>query len=387
MKKKILIVLSIVILIIVIALGYAVVIDFKQEDKLKKELTKISELINSDNINIEEINKRLANTITKGDYRIVEESYKQYLKETFENSLEIKTALNNENISDILTANNYINDGPDFIKTKQYINKTKETLRNCKEKYNEFLTEEKVMSYIKDKDLDSYYIDFFRNEIIGDMSTENQDVIVNNAINDIINILEKSDNIIDFLITNKGNWKINENSIEFNSDNLANQYNKMLDSIILETTQEHGNIFNKDFGSYEIANDWIESKEHSTKDKFFYVKKGQEKEQRPNNISINVGKNKYKTEEHDKFRIAIMQQLSMQMSGKDATIKANGSNTKNNYILYTFVIHEEKENITTTQYYIIGDYKYVLVHETTYGDSKETDDVTREILDSFKWNI
>lgn len=56
---------------------------------------------------------------------------------------------------------------------------------------------------------------------------------------------------------------------------------------------------------------------------------------------------------------------------------------KNGYIVYTFSI-KDKDN-TTTQYYIVGDYQYVLVHENTFGDSTETDSVAQKIIDTFKW--
>ena len=37
------------------------------------------------------------------------------------------------------------------------------------------------------------------------------------------------------------------------------------------------------------------------------------------------------------------------------------------------------------RYYIVGDYKYVLIHETTFGDSNETDSAAQKIIDTFKW--
>lgn len=238
MKKKILIALAIVAAIVIIGIGYIVVKDLKQEDKLKQELKEINKLANAQNINIDEINKRLESTITTGDYEIVEKAYKQYLKDSFDNSIQIATLLNDEKISDILTANNYTNDGPDFINTKQYLSETIEKLETCKEKYNEFFTEEKSMSYINDKNLDSYYIEFFKNEMMGDISTENQDKTVENAVNQVINLLKDSDKIIDFLISNKGNWQINGENIEFNSDKLADDYNNMLNSIKEEALQQ-----------------------------------------------------------------------------------------------------------------------------------------------------
>ena len=145
-------------------------------------------------------------------------------------------------------------------------------------------------------------------------------------------------------------------------------------------------IYNKSFGSYRVIDDWVEAKNHTTKSKFFYVKSGDENEKMPNNISVNQGKNSYLASEHENFRKAILAQLSMQIGKQEGiNINANGSTTENGYILYTFVISDEEKDTTTTQYYIIGDYKYVLVHETVYGTSSEADEVAKEIVNSFKW--
>ena len=161
-----------------------------------------------------------------------------------------------------------------------------------------------------------------------------------------------------------------------------------LQKIRINKEKTSKNTYNKDFGSYELPSNWVESKLHSTNTKFFYVKEGEENQPTPNNISINEGVNKYKESEHEKFKNAITRELSMQI-GKDdnITLNANGSKTDNGYIVYTFVIKENEENIVTTQAYIIGDYKYVLIHETTYtSDTEESDQAFKNMVNTFKWN-
>lgn len=149
--------------------------------------------------------------------------------------------------------------------------------------------------------------------------------------------------------------------------------------------KKNDNTYTKDFGSYEVLDGWIENEEHSTNSKFFYVLDGTEDEAKPNNISINSGINKYAASEHLSFKDAILRQLSYQISGQEkTTLNASGSYTDNNYVVYTFII--AGENVTTTQYYIVGDYKYILIHETVYGTSKETDEAAKKMVNTFKWN-
>lgn len=231
MKKKALIILGIIILIVVGLLAYVVIDDMQQESKLKEELVAINDLASAETIDMDKINENLDRTVTKGDYAVLEKAYKQYLRDSFDNSLEIASLLNDERIVTILTAENYIEDGPEFTETKAYIAETKQSLEDCKNKYYEFFTDEKAMSYVNDKNLDTYYIDFYKNEIAFDLEEAGKDKTVETAINDIIAILDGSEKVIDFLITNSNNWQIVDSNIVFNSDELSQQYDELIQAM------------------------------------------------------------------------------------------------------------------------------------------------------------
>ena len=193
------------------------------------------------------------------------------------------------------------------------------------------------MSYINNKNLDSYYVDFYKQELIGNPE-DSKDNIVEHEIDGIITILNSYNSVIDFLITNKNSWKIEGENIIFTTEDLSNKFLELINDMLENIP---GTLIEKDFGTYEIPVDWIESVAHSTNDKFFYVKEGQENENRPDNISVNEGTNKYPADEHEKFRSAILNQLSMQIGGdENVELNANGSNTKNGYVVYTFNIKD-----------------------------------------------
>ena len=121
MKKKILIGVLAVIVVALVAICYFVFKDGKQEQKLKDELVEISNLTNVTPIDVDAINKKLEETITTGDYATVEKAMKSYLKDSFDNMVRIAELLNDERITGILTAENYQEDGPNFVETKAYI--------------------------------------------------------------------------------------------------------------------------------------------------------------------------------------------------------------------------------------------------------------------------
>ena len=231
MKKKILITLLVIIVIAIIVLGYFIISDFMQEQKLREELAGLSELSNAETIDVDAINDMLARTVTKGDYAIVEESFKQYLKDDFDNTMKIAEILNDERIVNILTVDNYLEDGKDFVETKNYISTTRDQLETYKTEYKDFFTEDKVMSYINDKNLDSYYTDLYKQELVGDIESDNETELVESAINDVIGILDIYEEVINFLVDNQNSWNVQDDTIEFTSESLQNQYNSLIDKL------------------------------------------------------------------------------------------------------------------------------------------------------------
>ena len=231
MKKKILITILIIIVMLIAIVGYFIFSDMMQEGKLKTELAEINELSNAEQIDMTAINDRLDRIVTTGDYAVVEGAFKSYLRENFENSIQIAEILNDERITTLLTVENYESDGKDFTESKEYITNTRATLEDCKNKYTEFFTEDKAMSYINSKGLDSYYIDLYRNELMGDMDLASQDTTVQDSIDEVISILNTSEEVLNLLSENQNAWEIEGENIVFNSDSLSNEYDELINSL------------------------------------------------------------------------------------------------------------------------------------------------------------
>ncbi len=137
------------------------------------------------------------------------------------------------------------------------------------------------------------------------------------------------------------------------------------------------------YGSFTIPDTWVKRDDHSTLSKYFFANKN-DKNEVPNNISVECLPNSYAAEDHMSFRTAIQYQLMQQASAYGYTLTSNGSTTDTGNIVYTFNLEGENERIT--QYYIVGEKKYVLVHETVWrGDGKDADEAARRIVNTFKW--
>lgn len=231
MKKKVLIIIAIIVAIIVGIITYMLITDLNQESKLKDELNYLDSLVNVENIDLDKIDEILNRTVTKDDYQVVEKAYKSYLSDSFDNIVTITNIINDEKLTNVLTVENYQEDGPDFVVSKEYLETSKEVLINSKTNYYSLLSEEKAMSYIDTEGLDSYYIDLYKDELLGDIETESADQTIANSIDDIINIIDISLEALNFLSENKESWIIQNNQIVFDNQDLTDEYNRIIDKL------------------------------------------------------------------------------------------------------------------------------------------------------------
>lgn len=137
-------------------------------------------------------------------------------------------------------------------------------------------------------------------------------------------------------------------------------------------------------GSYTVPNGWVKSEKYSNDMQIFYIEEGHENDEKPDNIAINVGKNKYSLDEHEQFRDAIVKQLLMQMDGIDAELNGDGTDTEQGDLLYIFSIVES--DVVTTQYYIVKDYGFCLIQLTNFSGSENAEEAARAMVDSFVWD-
>lgn len=232
-KKKIMLGIVTLTIIILGIITYSVVNDLNQEEKLKKEIDYLDEVTSNEKYDKKDINRALNRTVTKGDYKKVETAYKNYMADCLDIIYEIKEVMEDDRLVEALGAKNYQKDGPDFIETKNFLAKSKNTLSENLNKLQEYFTEKKAMSYL-DKNIDDYYKDYYKKEVVGEVDNIKDDKTIEEAINNIISLIDDEEAVINFLINNKGNWEIENNEIVFYTNSLADQYNALLSKIANE---------------------------------------------------------------------------------------------------------------------------------------------------------
>ena len=142
-------------------------------------------------------------------------------------------------------------------------------------------------------------------------------------------------------------------------------------------------VVNASYGTYRIDG-LVKRSDHSTANKTFYVLTKDRYTTTPDNVSVEMGTNYYSKSQMNTFKSAIQLQLYSQV-GRDTTIVGNGiTTTKGNNVL-KFIIKKKNDNTEVTQYYIIGDYKYVLVYETNFSGNTDLNVAVFNIVDTFEW--
>ena len=230
-KKIVFIVIGIIILVLLGIFGYMVADEMNQTNKLIIEVDEVSQMFNQTSLDYEAIEQKLSTNVSKGDYLVVEKAVKQYLSDALASMKELQSVVDDDRITTLLTIDNYAEDGPDFVNTKEYIQNTRTTLENLKNEFISYTTQEKMDEYISDKGLDEYYIELY-NELMGGDKIMQADIEeLESSLDSIINMLNNTEVVIDFLIENKDSWELQGENIVFFSNDLVNEYNELTSNI------------------------------------------------------------------------------------------------------------------------------------------------------------
>ncbi len=232
MKKAVIGVIIAIVLVIAIGIGILVVNDFKQEDILRQEMLEFENLTRAENIDLDQIDQRIRELKTTGDYGVLEKAMKDYLADVVNVSVDIANILNDERIVNALTPENYQEDGPDFVQTKQFLEEAKTNLEQYKSEVLQLLTNEGAMSYIENKNLDDYYIDLYKEIALSeDTALEEDNAEIEASLEEATRILDIESQVINLLSENQNSWEIDEDTIVFNNATLQNQYNDLVGQI------------------------------------------------------------------------------------------------------------------------------------------------------------
>ena len=226
--KRNLIIGIISIVVVVLALfGYFLYTDLKQEDILRKEVSTLA----SKDITKDRYDGSIK---TRGDYAVVEEAIKNYLDEYAVTCQSVLNIMEDKTLINMLSAENYKKDGPDFKTSQKYLNDTKTKLNKELNRLTTMTSSDEIMKNIEDKHLDKYYTDLYKELMlngIAEKDFEEAKGYLETASQRVNNLLDVEDKVINLLVSNKGKWKIQNDKIVFDEVNTLNQYNELIKQV------------------------------------------------------------------------------------------------------------------------------------------------------------
>ena len=236
--KKILIIIAILLAIIVITfmVGFIVFMnDVKNEQKedeeqvsiLDSEVENINELMETETT----IDDESLEINTTGDYAVVESTIKEHMKEWQEIANECSMLLEGKGLEDVLTIEDIQQNDENFSLSKQKIVTQRERIQTDYQKYEEFFDIEKTWGKIEDKDIPDYYKELYKSYFQNNATLEEQKSKVENQKQKLLEELDILDKIADFLSNTRNDWRIENNTVTFNTQENYNQYTSLIDEL------------------------------------------------------------------------------------------------------------------------------------------------------------
>ncbi len=223
-RKKFGILFLISFIFIFLIIGFSIIYHQVQEQKLKREVQQLMQL---------DITKDRYQTSleTLGSYRVVESAIKEYLDSYASSLQEVLQITADEQFTQLLSVNNYQQDGPDFIQSRAYISSQQEKFNEQIDLLIDSCSEEAISSYIQDKNLNDFYVSLYE-DLMFDDGMSNDFVASQNLLlehkEEINQIFQVSLNVFDFLSLHADSWKIEDGEIQFQTSELLNQYNALI---------------------------------------------------------------------------------------------------------------------------------------------------------------
>ena len=234
MVKKIFKGIGLIVLFLVVMFGSYIFFelkdDFKEMKKLNKEVEEISNIANATEFNEEAYKKHLNKTVTTGSIFKVERAYKNWLRDYLKTINEIEEFYTILGKGELISEETIIADGKSFTTLRSTLNAYSNKLDNIRDKYNNLSDEDYVLKYYN-KDGNALYEDYFL-EIIGDIRQTQEEQEVSTSLRNSSKYLKEVKAIYDFLSDNQNHWEIKKNTLYFDSQELLNEYKKLVDKVV-----------------------------------------------------------------------------------------------------------------------------------------------------------
>ena len=144
-----------------------------------------------------------------------------------------------------------------------------------------------------------------------------------------------------------------------------------------------------EFGTFVINNGWVLVDSQSGGSQYVFCNEDDtESRQAPNNLTVRNDTNFYAEDEHEDFCAAILQQIHGQAAQYNGTAAMTEYGQFGENMCYRFDM--DCEDLDVIQWYVIGDYEYVMFSLMIVDEDQAEEDncieMTEDAVNSFVWN-
>lgn len=226
-RKKFLLVFGFIVLNMFMLVSFLVIRDATMENELKNEVEYLSKL----DITKDRYNKK---TVTRGKYAVVEKSIKKYLDDYHLELQEVLKLINDKELTTILSYDNYSTDGPEFTKSLEYLNTSKETFNKKVDDLINKFGDEEIKNNIYKSTKEEYYVNLYDNLMLSSNMRSNYNStieLLKSTKSRMNNVYDTSIEVLNFLVLYKDDWVVEDGEIKFKTQDLYNYYNELISKV------------------------------------------------------------------------------------------------------------------------------------------------------------
>lgn len=226
-NKKISFVIVFLLLDVLLCASLYFIMDATNINLLKKEINNISKL----DMSIDRFNRK---NKTSFKYKVVENTIKDFLDDYSKKMDSVYKLVSDKEFTKILSYDNYVEDGPIFEKSTKYIIDSKIKFNNIINDMESDLEKKNIKKLIRNETDDKYYISLYEELVFSEDLTnqyENNRELLKEVRSNYNEVYDTSLEVLNFLITYKDSWALEDGEIKFINNDLYNYYNSLIDKI------------------------------------------------------------------------------------------------------------------------------------------------------------
>ena len=173
-------------------------------------------------------------TKTMGQYRKVELAIKKYMQDYTSYINKANNIINDDSIKNILSAENYTKDKPDFNNSFNILTTKTAEFNNLITNLQSLTNKEKILSYIENEKASNEMVNLYKNYLFGkntQLNLENNKTKIVELQQKGLQILQTDQAVITLLKNNPNSWVVKEKEIYFYSNAVMNEYNNLISVI------------------------------------------------------------------------------------------------------------------------------------------------------------